>query len=67
MDLPRRPVQRGLARAVRPQVQGSWCQVAQAPRRRTDGDEARERAGLEQCAHGLEENDRAEDVDLGGG
>jgi hypothetical protein len=64
VDFTRDPVQRGLARGVRRQVQRVRRREVKAPRHGADGDEARQRAGLEQRADGLEEHDGAEDVDL---
>jgi hypothetical protein len=64
VDLTRDPIERGLARGVRREVQRVRRREVQASRHGADGDEARQRAGLEQRPDGLEEHDGAEDVDL---
>jgi hypothetical protein len=64
VDLARHPVQRGLARAVRPAVDGHARDQLDAARPGADGDEPRRGARLQQRADGLEEHDGAEDVDL---
>lgn len=64
MDLPRDPVQRGLARAIGREVQCPWRKHPEASPHRANGDEARQHAGFEHFADGLEEYDGAEDVDL---
>jgi hypothetical protein len=64
VDLPRSPIQRGLARAIRRLVQAARVDGPQAARAGADGDEPRLRAGVQRVADGLEEHDGAEDVDL---